>query len=171
MRKLKKAATLTVLTLVLAMTPAVVNASLVYNWVGDTAQNGINSGGTLTVDTSGNSYSLVSLVFQYGTTVFSGSTFYGTISQLADGDLTLNGYAALSPSGLSWSVNNGLPSAGADENAANNANGSGSVTYGDWVLQSNVAVVPEPATVISGILLLLPLGVSAARILRKSRAV
>lgn len=168
MRNLKKAATLTILTLVLAMTPAAVNASLVFTWAGDTVQNGINSSGTLTVNDNSGSLSLVSLVFQYGSTVFSGNTFYGTVSQLADGDVTLNGYAALSPSGISWSVNNGLPSTAPNENAANNANGSGSVTYGDWVPQ--VTAVPEPATVVSGALLLLPFGVSVTRIIRKSRS-
>jgi hypothetical protein len=44
--------------------------------------------------------------------------------------------------------------------------GTGS-DYGD----SNIIPVPEPSTVVAGTLLLLPLGVSVARILRKQRAV
>lgn len=51
-------------------------------------------------------------------------------------------------------------------------NGSGStVKQYTYDFQSSVAPVPEPATVLAGVLLLLPLGISTIRVLRRKNTV
>jgi hypothetical protein len=169
MRNLKKAATLTVFTLVLAMTPAAVKASLVYTWAGDTAKNGIVTSGTLTVNEQYGNYYISSLSFTYGSTMLTTDSVSGNGYLLGDNVLALGASIGFSSPNSNYNTSWSLSGWSAPDEMAIYGFAQQGATYGDWIPQ--VTAVPEPATVISGILLLLPLGVSAARILRKSRAV
>jgi hypothetical protein len=60
---------------------------------------------------------------------------------------------------------------GTDPNLQDLLNGTGTSTasYSGSISSSTSAAVPEPSTVVAGAMLLLPLGVSVARILRKNK--
>ena len=153
-----------------AMLTTVANATLtVYNWVPDasTSDNGANSSGTLEIDNSLLSsvpipISLGDPDFYFtldGTPAKSFNNFSGYISLLSDGNLQLigqssGGYLA------NWTNN---ASSGSDENEVSL---SSDPDFGDWVPE---VAVPEPSTIIAGMLLLLPLGASTLRLLRKNR--
>lgn len=151
-------------------------ASLItYDWVPDNSLpnpvNGVTSSGSLVYNTV--SGDITSFSFTYGSeatdTFFIADWFYGTF-QLNDGDLALNGYSTdkyFNPI-LTWNYTF-LPQP--DENEASQSFCSS--IYGDWVqappVSNGQGAVPEPATVFSGALLLLPFGLSIARGIRKHR--
>ena len=177
MKNLNKAVASVVILAALPIAPSAANASLVtYDWTPDSAVNGATSSGTLVYDTTGND--ITSFSFTYGSgasdTFFVADWFFGTF-QLKNGDLALNGFSA-DPSFnpiIRWDATLLPPPA---ENAATPLF-CGTI-YGDWVQapagngQGNgQAVVPEPKTILSSALLLLPLGMSVVRGMRKQRTV
>lgn len=145
------------------------NASLVtYNWVPDTAHSATTSSGTLIYNTSSGAITEFSWDDGSGTVDSYFSQFSVTI--LLDGDLQIRGMGETSSVNTSdqvqWVTHN---SSGADETLAEDLT-SQAVYAGDWVEASDQPnpSVPEPATVFSGALLLLPLGVNVLRKLRKA---
>ena len=158
----------------LAMMPCVAQATLVtYDWTPDSSVNGATSSGTLIYNTTGND--ITSFSFTYGAdtadTIFVDS-FFGTF-QLKDGDLALNGWSTdpgFNPV-IFWDSTFSPPPA---ENSATPF--FDNTIYGDWVQapavngQGNgLGAVPEPTTILSGALLLLPLGMGVVRGIRKQR--
>jgi len=137
-------------------------ADIEYVWVpaaGNTyATSGLltESGGTLTSFT----------FFEAATTTFDLADF-GTAPSgvvLSDGDFQINPHdEAEDPSSPYYTLTfipNGTGPSTQEQDVSDNGQ-----QYGDWV------VVPEPTTVISGMLLLLPFGASALRVVRRNRAV
>lgn len=175
MKNLSKTITSVAMLAGLAMVSGVANASLVtYDWTPDSAANGVTSSGTLVYNTA--SGDITSFSFTYGSantdTFFVADWFFGTF-QLKNGDLALNGYSSdqsYNPIIL-WDSTFLPPPA---ENSA--APLFCDTIYGDWVQapagkgQGNgQGVVPEPKTILSGALLLLPLGMGVIRGMRKQR--
>jgi hypothetical protein len=175
MKHFKKTITSVAMLAGLAMAPCVAQATLVtYNWTPDSAVNGVTSTGTLVYNTTGND--ITSFSFTYGSdktdTSFVAGWFFGTF-QLKNGDLALNGFStdqSYNPVIL-WDSTFSPPP---DENSATPLF-CGTV-FGDWVQapggsgQGNGrGVVPEPKTILSGALLLLPLGMGVIRGMRKQR--
>jgi hypothetical protein len=155
----------------LALVPGVAQAALVtYDWTPDSSANGAISSGTLIYNTTGND--ITSFSFTYGAdsadTIFV-DLFLGTF-QLKNGDLALNGFSSdpsLNPV-IYWASTFSPPPA---ENSATPL--FGNTIYGDWVQApagNGQGAVPEPKTILSGALLLLPLGMSVIRGIRKQRA-
>ena len=158
----------------LAMVPCIANASLVtYDWTPDSLVNGVTSSGTLVYNTTAND--IMSFSFTYGadkTDTLFVDLFIGTF-QLKNGDLALNGLSydpSLNPI-IFWNSTFSPPPA---ENSATPLF-CGTI-FGDWVQapgssgQGNgQGVVPEPKTMLSGALLLLPLGMGVIRGMRKQR--
>jgi len=89
---------------------------------------------------------------------YSGSTF----TVLSDGDLLLNGVFSGTGLDAAASIYQSLTGSIAPSLNENYVQDNG-VLGGDWV------AVPEPTTVIAGVLLLLPFGASTVRVLRKNR--
>jgi hypothetical protein len=138
-------------------------AQMAYYWV-PYSGNGVTTSGTLNVNAAGQ---VTSLVFYDGTyaiyTSFSAlpptlggpANGYGT-QVLGDNDIVLTGVSLLTGKDtLQWDPN-GTPLPTTEQNTQDAYN-----TQGDWV------PVPEPSTLISGAMLLLPFGASTLRILRR----
>ncbi len=95
------------------------------------------------------------------------TSFSGTVSVLADGNLVLVG---LSSGDLSatWTI---IPGNGktpdVDQAILNSGSDPGFTFSGVWI----PVTVPEPTTLIAGALLLLPFGAGALRMLRKTRTI
>lgn len=138
----------------------VANASLtVYNWVPD-ANNSDSSSGQLEYDPGTGSLSTFSFTLNGDTY----NIFLGTISGLSDYDLQLIGTSSSSYSSsyplVTWTSSDEISSLDENEIVL-----SEDPDYGDWVPE---VAVPEPSTIIAGTLLLLPLGASTLRLLRKN---
>jgi hypothetical protein len=86
---------------------------------------------------------------------------------LPDGDSLLLGIGETSPSLDSDEVNWGNAGVTPDENGASDVDNRNAFFYGDWVQTS---AVPDPPSIFSEAVLLLPFGVGAVRMLRKKRA-
>jgi len=141
-----------------------VNAQMVYTWV-PYSGNGTPTSGTLTI-TGGSVSSLTFVDGSYGTystalgstwSPFSGS---GVTVLAGDNDAVLSGlFINANPTldQLAF-LPNGGNTPGAEQNVEDFYN-----SQGNWV------PVPEPTTVVAGMLLLLPFGASTVRALRKSR--
>ncbi len=88
-------------------------------------------------------------------------------NEISTADLTAGGLALINYAALQTGL-----STNALTYAANGAYGVLALNLysSDGLHQDMLAIVPEPSTVIAGALLLLPLGISAIRIMRKNRA-
>jgi len=149
-----------------------------FTWVPDAAKNPNASSGVYTLDIStvkiGKSFQTT-----YSVTTFSWSDGFGTVDSyflnhlssildplLPDGDSLLLGigYTSLSVESdeVIWGVGR-LP----DESEATDPDNRNANYLGDWVPQS---AVPEPTTILSGALALLPFCFGAVRMLRKKHA-
>lgn len=152
----------------LAMTPSAANASLaLFTWTPDTTRpfpvNILSSSGTLEYNTVSGDITDFSFSIEYFGTDNRYDAFSGSYV-LVDGDLALTGFsydndAFLGIPDVFWSPT-GSPQP--DEEV-------GDGLFGDWVPTVQTAPIPEPTTVFAGAILLLPLGVGAARSLRKNR--
>jgi len=101
-----------------------------------------------------------SFSFTYPSSANPDTAFDGNAAVLGDGDLQLSGNSYSGPD-MTWGAN---APGGLYENGAFSALTPGYYILGAWV------AVPEPTTVISAILLLLlPVGASARRMLRKTQ--
>lgn len=173
-KKEMKIKTLQLLALVASLAiPGAAHADLVtYDWVQGTINYPGNDGtqaitsstGTLTFDTSTKAITQYSFSWSVdGGTIQTDISYNGTGSTTvwSDGDLYLSGGNA-QPSDSSW----GYGTANRPNEAEFFlANGDNTHIDGDWV----VAPVPEPSTMISAGLMLLPFGASCLRIVRRSR--
>jgi hypothetical protein len=138
----------------------VANANLVYNWFPD-ANNSDSSSGQLEYD-SGTGLSTFSFTLNGDTyDIFNGSILILS----SDGHLQLIGTSSSSYSSsyplVTWTSSDEISSLDENEIVV-----SSDPDYGDWVPE---VAVPEPSTIIAGTLLLLPLGASTLRLLRKNR--
>lgn len=136
-----------------------------YNWVADSGSNPNNSSGSLIYNTSNGQVTQFSWKDGYNTV----DTYFQqfAVSVLTGGDLQLRGYGEASSSSIAdlvqWVPFN---STGSDQNLADDFGNQG-FYWGNWV-QAPSSAVPEPSTVLTGALLLLPLGAGALRRLRKA---
>ena len=135
-----------------------------YNWVPDSANNPKTSGGSLVYNTSNGDVTQFSWNDGAGTVDDYFMQF--AVSILTGGDLQLRGAGQASSSSMADLVQ-WIPydSTGADQNLADDFSHQG-FYFGNWV--ADPAAVPEPGTVLTGALLLLPLGAGALRRLRKA---
>ena len=135
-----------------------------YNWVPDAPNNAATSSGSLLYDTSSGLVTQFSWKNGAGTVDSYFTQFL--VNVLAGGDLQLRGYGQASSTSMAdlvqWLP---LASTGTDQDFAGDISNNG-LYFGNWV--KAVAAVPEPGTVVSGALLLLPLGAGALRRLRKA---
>jgi hypothetical protein len=137
-----------------------VNASVIYIWVPFSAPG--PTSGQLTYNGPGS-------VSPFAFTDADGAvtSFFGTTQILGDGDMVLTGmspitsgpYAGLD---LTWQPDKFVPAVEQLVYGATSATG-------DWKVKPS-PVVPEPDTIISAALMLLPLGVSTLRVIRKKSA-
>jgi hypothetical protein len=145
------------------------NAQVVYTWV-PWSGNGVATSGTLDVSASG---AVTSLTFVDGTyatynnftalpAAFGGPANGLGTAVLADGDVVLTGVSTVSGlDTLQWDPNGNTAQPLQEQNVQDSY-----FTQGNWV----PTAVPEPTTVIAGMLMLLPFGASMVRILRRNRA-
>jgi hypothetical protein len=135
-----------------------------YNWVPDSANNLATSSGSLVYNTSSG------LVTQFSWTDGAGTVdaffLQSIVTVLTGGDLQLRG-AGEPSSTYTFNQVQWVPFSpmGPDQNLAYDFSHPG-YYWGNWVAHS--ASVPEPGTVLTGALLLLPLGAGALRRLRKA---
>jgi hypothetical protein len=150
------------------------NAQIEYQWVSDaTPPNtpGISVSGDIIVTAGVITGTFTENDIANGTTLSINNWSFVTAIPLGDGDLSLWGtaYGTILPSGdpasLMWNMGiGGVYSPGPTPSLLENIVNDNSTIYGDWV------AVPEPTTLMSGMLLLLPFSASTLRIMRKSRA-
>jgi hypothetical protein len=159
-----------VATCLAAVLTTTANAALTtYEWVPGTIGDITADSGTLTFDpTLSGTSSPITYNFSWtdGTGVYSdnGTLAIGYVI-LPDGDLLLSG-TPNSPSGTYWQFGT-FETPNEDAFVASPGYGM----YGDWVPEATSQggiPVPEPTTVFAAALLLLPLGASAFRALRKA---
>ena len=93
------------------------------------------------------------------------TSFNGTVTVLEDGNLVLDGTSSGDLSATWTAILKGGKLAGENEATLGGGTYSGDSFAGDWF----PVTVPEPTTLITGALLLLPFGASALRMLRKTR--